>query len=514
LESLLESAKLLNATLQLDDLLRHLLRTVMGRLLVMRAAIALESGGRFSLELARGLPRLKRGAPLSDEQARELGLPLVFPIGDPAAPTGFLALAAPPRPLDEGEREFVAALLGLAATGIANARAHLQVIHSNQELRALLDLSRGLSSTIEPEEVAQMLLLTLAGRWGVRKHALATWKDGQPSICRYRGLDSFDPAPFRELREPHCDEQGLRLPLIAGDKTIGVVACGPRLGGLTYSAADVEFGAGLAAQAAVALENAWHFRDTLVKQQFEKELSLAASIQADLFPKQLPTLAHTDLAARNRQARQVGGDYYDALPVDQSGPAEPYLFCVADISGKGLSAALLMANIQATLRALLTPTIPLTLLAARINDLLHASTPDNKYATAFFLRYDPLTGACEYVNGGHNDAVLLRPSGEVELLSTTGMPVGLFPRRLFESAAFQVNAGDLLFIYSDGVTDAINPAEEDFGADRMIDCLRQADHLPPSEVIDHLFARIDAFAGLAPQADDITMMVIKRRHEV
>jgi len=154
---------------------------------------------------------------------------------------------------------------------------------------------------------------------------------------------------------------------------------GPRALNLPYGEADLDFAQGLMAQAAVAFENAWHFRDTLYRQQIEQELSLAASIQKDLFPKSLPDLASTFMAARNRQARQVGGDYYDVL---YAGP-EVSLLCVADISGKGVAASLLMANLQATLRALLSAGPPITELASKTSDLLYASTPASKYATAF-----------------------------------------------------------------------------------------------------------------------------------
>jgi phosphoserine phosphatase RsbU/P len=529
LESLLESAKLLNGTLDLDGLLRHLLRTVMGRLLVSKAAIALESNGRMEVSLCRGLPLLTAGSAMDADTAAGHGLAHYFPIGDPEQPVGALAVPAlAAGKLDDGEREFIEALLGLAATGIANARAHRDVVKSNasldqkiQELRALLDLVRGLAATTEPEEVAQMLTLTLSGRYALRKHAIHTWKAGQPAIERAKGFDGLDGTVLRkaveDCRGNSCpgDELGLPagsvvFPLRSGDTATGVVICGPKIGARPYTEADLEFGSGLVAQASVALDNAWHFRDTLIKQQMEKELTLAASIQADLFPKTLPVLEHSELAARNRQARQVGGDYYDALPYGLSGANEPHLLCVADISGKGIAAALLMSIIQATLRALLSTTPSLKDIAAQTNDLLWASTPSNKYATAFFLRYQPETGEGEFVNGGHQDGVLLRASGEVELLKTTGMPVGLFPKRLFDSEPVQLNAGDLLYICSDGVTDACTRDDREFGVDRLVEVLKGCASRPAADIIEDVFQAIDTFVGDAPQFDDITMMVLKR----
>ena len=511
LESLLESAKLLNASLELDDLLRHLLRTTMGRLLVTRAAIALERDGGFFVEIARGLPALKKGQPFGPEAAREAGLERFFPIGDPAKPTGALAFGKPSATFDEAETEFLEALLGLAATGISNARAHSDVVRTNQELRALLDLGRGLSGATDAEEVARMLTLTLAGRWAVGKHAVFTWKPGQPPIARVKGLEALTPDSVRrhvETGEPLALPAGsIVFPIRSAETVTGAVICGPRLGYRPYSDADLEFGGGLVAQASVALDNAWHFRETLVKQQLEKELSLAAGIQRDLFPKQMPALPGAEIAARNRQARQVGGDYYDALPVG----VNSHLLCVADVSGKGLSAALLMSTIQATLRALLTEEAPLASIAARTNDLLWASTPASKYATAFFCLYRHEDGQTNYVNCGHNDGIVLRADGTVVMLPTTGMPVGLFPKRTYDMASTDVLPGDLLFLYSDGVTEACTDVEENqFGTERLVEVLRDTAARPASEILDSVFLAIDEFAAGAPQHDDITMLVLKR----
>lgn len=522
LESLLESAKLLSSSLKLEDQLRHLLRTVMGRLLIMRAAVALKEGDELKIALSRGVPGLKAGDLFDATQALTLGLDSIHTIGDEAGPLGVLALGKPARgALEPGEVDFLEALLSLAAASIANARAHSDVIKSNraldqkiQELRALLDLVRGLAATIDADEVAQMLMLTLSGRWAVRKHGILTWKENQPPIARAKGIEVQELETWRGL----LDESGntvesngfLLFPLRSGETICGLVALGPRPANLAYSPSDLDFCTGLIAQASVALDNAWHFRDTLYRQQLEKELTLAASIQQDLFPKRLPDLRQSDIWARNRQARQVGGDYYDVLPIGPCGLENPHLLCVADISGKGISASLLMANIQATLRALLSSHPALIDLAARTNDLLFASTPGNKYSTAIFVRYDPVSGKCEYVNGGHSDGILLRANGEVEMLTTTGLPIGLFPKREYEVVQFDINPGDVLMLYSDGVTDACTVDDLEFGVERAVECVRRTVHLPANEILDHVFQSIDEFAAGAPQFDDITVMVLKR----
>ncbi len=519
LESLLESAKLLGSSLELEEQLRHLMRTVMGRLLATRGLIALQEAGGPRVAIVRGVAGVQAGDAFDPAQAETLRLAVVRRIGEEDAPLGYLAVGRPVRPdweTDSGERDFLGALLSLAAASIANARAHGEVVSANraldqkiQELRALIDLVRGVSATIDPDEIAQLLMLTVSGRWAVRRHALVTWKAGQPPIERMKGVDA---AALDAWKAALADSDGSVLrggfvlfPIRSGETTNGLVALGERATKLPYTDADLEFCSGLVAQASVALDNAWHFRDTLYRQQLEKELTLAAAIQQDLFPKSLPPLERTDLAARNRQARQVGGDYYDVLPAGGQ-----HLLCVADIAGKGIYASLLMANIQATLRALLSSVTSLPELAARTNDLLWASTPGNKYATAIFVRYNPSTGACEFVNGGHSDGILLRASGAVEMLATTGLPIGLFPQREYESKCFTLDSGDVLLLYSDGVTDAITHDETEFGVERTVAVLRASRHLPAQEMQDRLFDAIDEFAAGAPQFDDITVMVVKR----
>jgi sigma-B regulation protein RsbU (phosphoserine phosphatase) len=535
LEALLESAKLLQSSLDLDLLLKHLLRTVMGRLVARRGLIAVLDDGNARLAVVRGAPSLTQGEAFDEAAARAAGLERFFLIGSESEPAGVLAIGGTLGAVKDEEAEFVQALLGLAASVISNAQAHDRARIANQnldqrlqELRALLDLGRGLASTLDPDEVARLTGFTLAGRWALSKYAVVAWKQGQQNVKRQKGIALGDPLAVRELLEGlgeahlvsspdaalietlRAPEGSLLIPIRSKGNLIGIVVCGPRLGGQSYREADVEFGAGLAAQAAVALENAWHFKDTLARQQLEKELELAAGIQRDLFPASLPPLARLDIAARNRQAKQVGGDYYDVLPFASSEPVDPHLLCVADISGKGISAALLMSTIQATLRSLLRRESSLLEIAGVANELLYATTPANRFATAFLCAVDPPSGACRFVNCGHNAAVLLRAGGQVQMLDGPGLALGLFPMKMFQELAFQLDPGDILAIYSDGVSEAQNEAEEEFGVDRLAGCLKEKDAQPAAEIVDHVLASIDRFAGRAPQFDDITLMVVKR----
>ncbi|MGB9612372.1 MAG: PP2C family protein-serine/threonine phosphatase, partial [Bryobacteraceae bacterium] len=212
-----------------------------------------------------------------------------------------------------------------------------------------------------------------------------------------------------------------------------------------------------------------------------------------------------ELAAANRQARLVGGDYYDVL----GDPQRP-LLCVADVAGKGISASLLMATIQATLRALLVFPLELTELVNRANALLCGSMPGNRYATLFTARYDARSGTLEYVNAAQCQAIVVRSGGRVELLDATGLPIGMFPGIQYESQPLALEAGDVLVVYSDGVTDAQAPGGEEFGLERLLDCVRRLAGRTAQEICDGVLEAVSRFVEETPQYDDITVMVVRR----
>jgi sigma-B regulation protein RsbU (phosphoserine phosphatase) len=539
LEALLESAQLLHSSLELDDLLKHLLRSVMGRLVVPRGFVAVEEEGSMHLALVRGFKDLKAGDLFDADAARAAGATHVVPIGDGERPLGLIGLGTPAAGrVDPDEHEFLLALSGIAASGIANARAHDQVQQLNRrldhkihELQTLLELVRALSEANEPDEVAHLLGLTLAGQWAVGRYAVAASKSGHPTVVRQKGARLtwqaswaallrtapdgavfVDDLPEGDLRAAlQAERFAILFPVRSTADMFGFAALGPRPGNRPYGETDRELGAGLVAQSVVAFENAWHLRELLEKKQIERELALAASIQRNLFPARLPVLDRFDIAAANRPARQVGGDYYDAILVDPAAPNSLCLFCVADVSGKGIAASLLMSSIQATLRALLGREVSLGELARRTNELLYANTPGNKYVTAILMSVEPATGRCRYVNGGHTEALVMRADGTVERYPATGVALGLFSGVDYQEQEFALAPGDLVALYSDGVTEALNLFDEEFGLDRLIDSLTRLAGEPVAAMLDAILRDVDRFVGEAPQYDDITLLLVRRR---
>ncbi|MBV9226355.1 MAG: SpoIIE family protein phosphatase [Acidobacteriaceae bacterium] len=264
----------------------------------------------------------------------------------------------------------------------------------------------------------------------------------------------------------------------------------------------------VASQLALMVENS-HLTDRIVEQErLRRELALASEVQKRLFPEKAPDVRSAQLVGYCLPARGVGGDYYDFLRVgsDQLGIA------LADVAGKGIAAALVMSVVQASLRSLADdPAIPISQVTGKINRLLCASTGPNSYATFFYARLDEITRCLRYVNGGHNPPFLLRNhgSGAIEELKTGGMIVGMFPFSQYEEGAVQLEPGDVLMLFTDGVSEAHNPQEEEFGEERLKEVLRRYGHLSVNEMSTAILGDLRYWMADAPQHDDLTFVLMK-----
>ncbi len=430
-----------------------------------------------------------------------------------------------------------------------------EVLHLYREVNLIYSFSEKLAALLDLERVAQLTLqearhlivatdgaiLLLDDQTGALT-AAAAFGDELPGLSGFtRGTGIAGTVAATGVGEIVNDVMGdprrinavidvrslVCAPLKVGEKVIGVMMLASTLP-MAYEARELKLLNTLALHAATAIENARLFERTVqagyererllalnkaaevARAGYERELELAATIQADLFPAQLPAVAGYDLAARNRPARRCGGDYYDAIPAGTGGDAS-VLLCVADVSGKGLPASLLMSHMQATLRALLGRTASLQDLAGHAHDLLHGSTADNKYVTAALLELTPATGRASYVSAGHINSLVVKRNGDVVLLGSTGAPLGLLPPGLpYETTRIDIEAGDCLILCSDGVSDAQNASDDEFGESRLTAIVREARHESSAAIVAKVFTAIDAFAGAAPQFDDITLLVLRR----
>ena len=249
------------------------------------------------------------------------------------------------------------------------------------------------------------------------------------------------------------------------------------------------------------------------KERFEAELAIARQVQDQLFPREVPPLRTLELRAVSHAARMVSGDYFDYQPVSSSKTA----LVLADVAGKGVSAALLMASLQACvrmqaydLRADPSRAACTSSLVSRINQQLHASTAAEKFATFFLAIYDDVTSELTYTNAGHLPPILVR-AGEATFLDVNGMVVGAFSFAKYDESRVHLEPGDLLFGYTDGVTEAENEFGEMFGEQRLIDILRGASALEPPAIFQTVYDAVRHFSGASEMQDDLTMILARRK---
>jgi len=290
---------------------------------------------------------------------------------------------------------------------------------------------------------------------------------------------------------------------------LGLLVLGPRMSEESYSREDKRLLAVIANQAGNTLENIRLGEEIAERMEADKrsahEIELARQVQRKLFPQHPPRLASLDYAGDCVQARVVGGDYYDFLEL------APGLLglALADISGKGFPAALLMANLQANLRGQYSlARDDLAGLLQSVNRLFYESTEPNHYATMFFGRYDERHRVLQYVNCGHNPALVLRADNSVEWLASTATVMGLFPDWSCNISERQLNSGDIFLLYTDGLTEAASPEEEEFGEDRLCEALIRNRDLPAASLLQALLTTVRQFSPGEP-GDDMTAVVAK-----
>jgi sigma-B regulation protein RsbU (phosphoserine phosphatase) len=249
------------------------------------------------------------------------------------------------------------------------------------------------------------------------------------------------------------------------------------------------------------------------KKRLEQELEIAREVQATLFPKQLPHPRGMAIFGGCEPARVVSGDYYDFIVEDEA----RLDIVVADISGKGISAALLMANLQAAMRNQLLSIKhdspedienSLAEVVTQLNQQIYLNSPAEKYATLFLSRYDAETRRLSYCNAGHLPPILLEGQG-VQMLEPTGMVVGLFPNASYQAKSVEMSPGSTLAIFTDGVTEAVNGTDEEFGDERLLEALRGSRARTPEGIYKFVIEKIRAWQGDLPQHDDITLIIAK-----
>lgn len=312
--------------------------------------------------------------------------------------------------------------------------------------------------------------------------------------------------PLLEGLKPH-----LVIPLKQRQDLVGVISLGQKLADTEFNTEELTLLSVLGGQVAVAVENAWLHDERLEQERIREELAVAREIQQALLPDRFPRGPSFDVSAINLPSREIGGDYFDfmATPPEQEIQTERLLLVVGDVSGKSTPAALLMASLQATLRAVYEAMTGLAATTEKVNNVMYRTTSSEKFITLFIAELDINARLLTYVNAGHNFPILTRGSGEQILLEKGGLPVGVVEKTNYEEGFIQFEPGDVLTVYTDGVTEAMNSREEEFGEERLMRVLQERSYLAAREIRDEVYREVLTFTGDRPQLDDLTLVVLK-----
>jgi sigma-B regulation protein RsbU (phosphoserine phosphatase) len=295
-------------------------------------------------------------------------------------------------------------------------------------------------------------------------------------------------------------------PIISNDEVIGVFDLeSDELN--AYSEDDLQVLMLLASQVAIIIEKVMLHEQLIEKKRLEGQLEVARQVQLELLPPRDPELPGFDISAYNYPTEEVSGDYYDWVRIydDQIG------LVIADVAGKGVPAALLMAFLRASLRAATHIGYATHISMAKVNYLLWESIERNQYVTAFYGILDAANGTLSYSNAGHNPPILLKANGESSLIRSGEQPLGMFRDTRFHEYYLSFEPGDVLVMYTDGVTEAQNPAGEEFGRDRLLEAAKSAYELPAREMIASIEMAVLAWTAGAGANDDVTFFIIKAK---
>jgi len=315
----------------------------------------------------------------------------------------------------------------------------------------------------------------------------------------------------------------LLLPLPGRSNLIGVMTLGPKLSEEPYSRSDRRLLSSVALQTGLAIENSalvHHLAEEAAqRERINRELEIARQVQERLLPQIYPIIQGVDFAGFSRTAQEVGGDYYDFIALENGRLG----IAIGDVSGKGMSAALLMASIRAALHGLtFSATLSLSRLIEGLNRIIYDSSTSNRFVTFFFGEYDPSTRTLDYVNAGHNAPVLLRPAFtgqdsfckpespcDVLRLETGGPILGIFTDVPYEQARLQLRPYDVLVAFTDGISEAMTADYEEWGEERLIASARQNVGMAAQNIVTSMVTAADGFTAGAPQSDDLSLVVLK-----
>jgi sigma-B regulation protein RsbU (phosphoserine phosphatase) len=340
-------------------------------------------------------------------------------------------------------------------------------------------------------------------------------EDSDSVINRIKGGDKFfwdeltdgsrvtvNPHEFEWARE---NDISVTIPMISGGELIGTLNVGKKSSTEDYTTEDLDILTQASNQTALALQNMKLQSAYLEKKRMDKELEMARNIQKQLMPQTIPPVEKLELCGDSRPCNEVAGDYFDVIKIDNNYT----VIVVADVSGKGAGAAMIMANLQASVRLGVHLSDKLGDFVTRVNDLIYANTSPSEFITFFMGIWDPAKQVLYYVNAGHNPPLLIDKENKVTTLDATGIVMGILPSQPYEEKYVRIYEGSTLVIYTDGLEEAFNHEGEQFGQQRIIDTIIKNKDASCRSIIKSLNDEVLMFSEGVPIHDDVTMIVAK-----
>ena len=545
LTALVEFSRIINSSLDLKFILNNILLTCMGKFLATKGLVAIKTNGLLEVKVSKGLskkivensPKIDTEIDLSvnnpfNDFMREANLYTFEKINSSEECLGIICLGEKlnKTPYTEDDQEFLKTILNISATAVQNSLVVDELKKVNRELdsrinrlSSLFELSKEFGLFSESTRVAKLLVYSVIGQFMVSKFAVVLF-DGEANKIiesKYETdqllflINKYKAAIFEtsiaktqiEKDYPEIEQFGVELivPMQLQGKTKGLILLGKRINNLEYSASDIEFIYSVGSLAIISLENKRLFKEELEKQKLDEELELAKEIQKNLLPQTLPQFKNFEIAATNISSKQVGGDYYDIIKYDD----KSFVIAIADVSGKGIPASLLMANIQAFLKTVCRQEMQIENATAIINDLLTENVTDGRFITLFWAMLNDEERSLQYVNAGHNPPLLVR-DGKITKLQKGGMILGVMKSMgPYLTEKINLQAGDTLIMFTDGVTEAMDKNRNEYSDERLEQLATELYKKPAKEILSLIQSSVQEFTKGAVQSDDITVMIIK-----
>lgn len=552
--SLFEFSRIVNTSEDLSFVLNHFLLTAMGKLFCTRSILLLKQDENiYQVQSVRGLgsellsqqfrvqkpskglvylTNGKKQYNKSINQLKKEKIDFIIPLMSKNNVLGIVGFGRMQKnKLNSQESTYLKSLVNIASTAIEQKLGIDRLSVANRlldrkihELNTLFDLGKEFNIIFDREKLIKLFTLSLMGQIGASQYAICIKECNEMKVVSSRLLKPLDnriigmlcdvntptliPSPkIKTNISNQLIGYGVKvlIPMMLHNEIRGVLALGKKMNDEEYTQSDLEFLFSLSHLVIISLENSRLFAEAIEKQKMEDELLIAREIQKGLLPAKLPEFPKYDIAAINISSKQVGGDYYDVIKLSE----DKFIIAIGDVSGKGTPASLLMANLQAMIRALVPIGLSLPELTKRVNDLIYESTGNDRFITFFWGALDTNSNTLNYVNAGHNPPILLRRDGKIERLEIGGLLLGVMKTAVpYKEGNIQLNAGDTLVLFTDGVSEAMNSQGFEYSEDKLINIIKSNHNETAGTILNKIVESVQEYSG-AYQSDDITMVVVK-----